>query len=73
MSIGGIILNIHHRSECFIVWSITNIAWVAYNIWLGARVQAVMFFIYLILSMWGLYKWRVAKPEAREKTEDIIS
>ncbi len=56
-SILGIVLNIYKRKECFVVWSLTNFIWAMYDWHIGAREQSVLFFVYFLLALWGLYKW----------------
>lgn len=58
LSIIGVILNIHKRKECFIIWLITNIAWAVYDFKIGAWEQGWLFIVYAVLAMWGLWKWR---------------
>jgi len=38
-------------------WCATNIALVAYNLWIGSYPQAGLFAAYLFLSTWGCIKW----------------
>ena len=63
-SLTGVVLNIYKHPMCFAVWCGTNLAWMMYDISLGAYAQAAMFFVYLVTSVWGLWKWT---REAREK------
>jgi len=58
-SIIGTVANVHRKRWCFIVWAATNAAWTAYNIWLAAYAQAALWFVYLLLALWGLRKWRM--------------
>jgi nicotinamide mononucleotide transporter len=58
LSIVGVILNIYKNKWCFIIWAATNLAWMIvdyrYEIYSQAALQAV----YLVLAVWGLWKWR---------------
>jgi len=63
LSLTGVVLNIYKRKECFAVWAVTNVAWMIYDVRLGAYPQAFMFFVYLLLSLWGLYRWSFARGE----------
>jgi len=73
-SIVGVILNIHRQRWCFALWSVTNVCWIAYDLWIGANAQAGLQAVYLGLSVWGWHKWavRAAVPlaEPAEITED---
>jgi hypothetical protein len=39
------------------VWCATNVAWVAYDLWIGAWAQAGLFAAFLVLSVVGCVKW----------------
>lgn len=58
LAVIGVVLNIQKRSECFIVWSITNAAWAVYDYCIGAYAQSALFVVYFLLAIWGLIKWR---------------
>lgn len=49
------------KRMAFILWIVTNIAWVAYDIHKVAYPQAALMFCYLCISSWGLWKFRVEK------------
>lgn len=57
-SLVGTVLNIKKRRECFAVWLVTNAAWTAYDGYIGAYAQAVLFAVYTVLAVWGLLEWR---------------
>jgi len=57
-SLVGVVLNIRKRRECFVVWSITNAAWTYVDYHRGIPAQAILFFIYFLLSLWGIWAWR---------------
>jgi nicotinamide riboside transporter PnuC len=57
LSLIGVILNIHKRQECFVIWGITNAAWAVYDYQIKAYEQAALFVVYFILAVYGLYKW----------------
>ena len=52
-SLGGMVLNIKHRRECFIVWSVTNASWVAVDISHGLLSQASLQAVYFGFSVWS--------------------
>lgn len=57
-SIYGVVLNIHHRKSCFIVWGATNAAWVAIDVIHGVYPQAALQAIYCGLSVYGWVSWK---------------
>ena len=63
LSITGIILNIHKRKECFIIWAVTNFSWMIYDFHIKAYEQSFLFLIYFLLAIWGLIKWGKVKDE----------
>ena len=63
-SLIGTVANIYQRRWCFWVWLGTNIAWAAYDAWIGAVAQAALMAVYACLSVWGLLTWR-RKPASR--------
>jgi len=65
ISIIGTILNIKKKKVCFILWTITNIFWIVYDIHKGAYPQALVFVVYTILAIYGLIEW--AKHDKKEK------
>ncbi len=58
LSIVGVILNIHKRPEGFAVWIVTNSCWMAIDWHKGIYPQAALFAVYLVLSVWGLIRWK---------------
>ena len=57
-ALAGVILNIHKRTECFYIWSITNFGWFLVALHKGIYAQATLFLIYFFLALWGIYAWR---------------
>jgi len=57
-SIIGVILNIKKRKECFIIWGVTNSLWCIYDLSIKAYAQSFLFFIYVLLAIWGIWEWR---------------
>jgi nicotinamide riboside transporter PnuC len=62
-SLTGVIANIYKKQWCFIIWSITNSFWCIYDYTKGAYSQSILFFVYLLLALWGLWKWRRPRKE----------
>lgn len=61
LSIIGVVLNIKKKTECFVVWLVTNASWTVYDFSIGAYAQSFLFFIYTVLAIYGLYEWRKKK------------
>lgn len=57
-SIVGVILNIKKRRACFYVWAVTNAAWAIVDFWKGLPAQGVLFSVYFVLALYGLWEWR---------------
>ena len=57
------ILNIKRLKCCFIVWLATNFIWCIYDYYIGNFPQAVLFAVYVVLAIWGIYEWYKNAPE----------
>lgn len=57
-SLIGTVANIYKKSWCFLIWLCTNTLWMIVDIRHGLYAQAVLFFVYILLSIWGLIQWR---------------
>ena len=57
-SIAGVVLNIHHRRECFFVWAATNAAWCGVDLYYRIYAQSALQAVYFGLAIYGLWKWR---------------
>jgi nicotinamide riboside transporter PnuC len=60
-SIVGTVANIYKRQWCFIIWLVTNSAWMIVDFCMGMYSQAALFAVYVGLAMWGLIQWRRKK------------
>ena len=68
LSIIGVILNIYKNKYCFMIWAVTNFAWMVIDYNAGIIEQALLYALFLILALWGLWKWiKDAKLEALRK------
>ena len=56
-SIIGTIANSFKKRWCFIVWGITNIFWIVYNIMLLSYAQALLYAFNLAMAIVGFIKW----------------
>ena len=57
LSLIGVILNIRKRRECFLIWTFSNGSWAVIDYRAGLPEQAVLFAIYSLLALYGLYEW----------------
>lgn len=60
LSIGGVVLNIKKRKECFAIWAVTNASWATVDFLKGLPAQGALFVVYFFLALWGLLEWRTA-------------
>ena len=60
-SLIGVILNIKKKQLCFVIWLCTNTAWCVIDALRGIPAQSVLFFVYAIMAIWGIYEWRSKK------------
>jgi len=58
ISLVGVVLNIRQDRRCFYLWAVTNSSWMAVDFINGLHAQAAMFFVYLVLSIWGIWSWK---------------
>jgi len=59
----GTILNAKQIRFGFILWMLTNGAFVIYNIYIKSYPQAALFFVYFGLAIYGWRSWGKAKKE----------
>ncbi len=64
LSITGVLLNIHGRRLCFVLWSLSSATWTVADIAHGLPQQAAVQAVYLGLSVYGLLRWRRRVPAA---------
>jgi nicotinamide riboside transporter PnuC len=57
LAIAGSVLNVKKRYEGFILWEISNILLIAYNLHQGEYAQALLFTVYAGITGWGLVSW----------------
>lgn len=62
LSLWGTVLNIRHDRRCFYLWAVGNAGWVAIDLAHGVYQQAVLQFLYLLLSVWGIVAWKRKEP-----------
>jgi len=66
LSLIGVVANVYKKKWCFILWIVTNAFWCVWDFKEGILSQAILFFVYWLLAIWGLYKW--AKESKDGKT-----
>lgn len=52
---------INKNANGFILWFVTNTAWMAYNAYNGVWSQSVLFGIYNVFAVYGFYQWKYKK------------
>jgi len=64
VSIIATIANVYQKKWCFVVWFFTNAFWTVYDFMIGAYAQSVLFAVYTVLAIMGMYQWT-------KKTKDV--
>ena len=67
-SLVAVWLNIQQRAVCFAIWAVTNATWAIVDFMHGIYAQAALQAVYLVLSVYGLVKWR--SREVNDARED---
>lgn len=57
-SLCGNICVIKKKVLGFYLWSITNLLWAIYNIYINAIAQAVLMLVCLIFCIYGIIEWK---------------
>jgi len=58
LALTGVVLNIKKRIECFYIWLFTNASWAVVDFYRGIPMQGILFTIYTLLAVYGIYEWR---------------
>lgn len=61
VSLAAVILNIKKKIMCFYLFAVANLAWAIIDYREGLVAQSVLFAVYFVLSIYGLYEWRKHK------------
>lgn len=64
ISLLGTILNSNMNKYGNFIWIFTNMFWLVYDFYIGAYAQSLLYFIYLLLAIYGFIKWTM-----KEKNE----
>lgn len=54
----GVILNIKKDIRCFYIWTFTNASWAMVDFYVGIYAQGILFTVYTVLALYGIYSWR---------------
>lgn len=57
LGIVGALLNVAKNPWCFVLWSIANVGLVVRHAEAGRTPDAVLFGVYLVISLWGMFTW----------------
>jgi nicotinamide riboside transporter PnuC len=66
----GVVLNIQKKQSCFYIWLVTNVSWAVIDFYKGIPMQGLLFSVYAVLAVWGIYSWR--KGERNDKADKTI-
>jgi nicotinamide riboside transporter PnuC len=75
LSILGTVYNLQKRVAGWIIWSISNIGWIVSFSTKGMMAEAFLFCVYLVLSVYGIFKWWTPRekksscPESHDKPQ----
>lgn len=57
VSFVGAIFNIKKRILGFVIWAGADVVFVAMYIYTETYASAVLFLMYTLVNLWGIYKW----------------
>ena len=57
----GTVLNAHQKRSGFLFWIVSNAGLSGYNFGIDEYAQSLLFFVYLILAIYGFINW--GRPE----------
>jgi len=66
-SLVGVILNIKRNLLCFYIWTATNFAWFIIDLYREIYMQALLFFIYFLLAIYGVLEWKYRTKEVKNE------
>jgi len=62
VSLIGTVLNVKKIKYCFYIWTVSNILWLAYDLYTGLYSRAVLDAVHLAMAIWGIIAWN-KKPK----------
>lgn len=66
----GSVLNVKKMSMSFVLWTISNVFWLAYDIYCKFWARAVLDVVNLVTSTWGIVKWIKDEHEDPDASND---
>lgn len=67
----GALWNIRKRKSCFILWSIGNLGWITFGIFIPEyRGQIPLWIIFTALYIYGWWQWRKEEIEDNDLMEE---
>ena len=66
-SLVGVWLNIRQKVACFWIWTGTNAVWVYADGNHGILPQAALQAVYLLLSVYGIWRWSPRRKKERRR------
>lgn len=60
----GVWMNVKRIKWCFAIWAFTNLSWFLIDLTKGIMAQAVLMYVYMLLSVWGLFEWTAENKKA---------
>lgn len=69
LAITGTFLNAKGKRISFVFWMVTNMVFVAYNLYIQSYQQAALFSVYLGLALFGWISWG-KKQKADDTTKE---
>ena len=63
LSILGTLYNLQKRAAGWVIWTIANLGWIVSFSHKGMLAEAFLFSVYLVLSVYGIFKWWPRRPQ----------
>jgi nicotinamide riboside transporter PnuC len=67
----GVVLNIQKKQSCFYIWLVTNVSWAVIDFYKGIPMQGLLFSVYAVLAVWGIYSWGKEKEKYDKASKTI--
>lgn len=67
----GTILNVKRDWRGFIFWAAANVGWIVIDFRAGLYAQSLMFGVFLVLALWGIYDWKRASGRISPSSTSI--
>lgn len=66
LSILGTLYNLQKRAAGWVIWTISNLGWIVSFSHKGMMAEAFLFSVYLVLSVYGIFKWWTPRTQAEK-------